>query len=66
MIKFTEATVIVINKNECSIYVDIMTGENMSSIQFNNKKLVSWSVCVSSRSGGDRVSGRKGRIFILL
>ncbi len=45
------------------IYVDIMTGEKLSSIKLVNIELIYWSERSSSRWGGDWVNGVKGGIF---
>ena len=37
------------------IYVDILTGEKLSSIWLANMDLFYWSVCLSRRRGGDFV-----------
>ena len=42
-------------KSECRIYVDIMTGEGLSSSYLANMELVYWSVRSSIRSKGDWV-----------
>ena len=43
--------------NGCRIYVDIMKGEKLSSIQLANMVHVYWSASSSSRRGGDEVNG---------
>ena len=44
-------------ENGCRIYVDIMTGKQLSSILLANMELDYWSVRSSSRRGGYRVKG---------
>ncbi len=48
---------IVSQYGEQCMYVDIMTGEKLSSFYVANKKLVYCSVRSSSRRGGDGVKG---------
>ena len=44
---------VIIKCNGCRIYVDIMTGENLSSIHFPISPVIYWPVCLSSRRGVD-------------
>ena len=38
-------------------YVDILTEENLSSIQVAYMELICWSVCLFSMMGGDGIRG---------
>ena len=46
--------------NKCRIYVDIMTGKKLSSIELANLEQIFWSVRSSSLRGGDVVKGVDG------
>ena len=47
------------------VYVDILTGENSSSIKVANMELVYWSVHSSRRRGGNEVREVDGVIVFL-
>ena len=49
--------------NGCTIYVDITTGEKLSSIQLANMKLIYWLVRSASRRGRGGVKG-KGKLIV--
>ena len=42
--------------NGCKIHMDILTRENLSTIWVANIDLIYWSVCSSSKRGGDEVN----------
>ena len=56
---------IPLSNNGCRIYVDIMTGEKLSSFYPANIELVYWSVRSSSRRGVYGVKRVAGGIVIL-
>ena len=43
--------------NGYRIFVDNRTGEKLSSIKVGNMDIIYWSVCSSSRRGGNGVKG---------
>ena len=47
----------IFHSNGYNIYVDIMTGEKLSSIKDANMELTYWSARYSSRREGDGVKG---------
>ena len=47
------------------MYVDIMIGEKLLSLQLAYMELIYWPVRSSSRNGGDGVKGVEGKIVIL-